>query len=239
MKRPLMLLAVALTFAGAVVGDSPRERQRPANLDVYRRCPMEGSAKSKCSRELNRLKNRWRKQPGKDDINPRVTLTAMLALGDDEFRWTIDQGAEIIGFVASVENTTGGESVNCGGNSKGANDFHINLVLDPSVARSGDYECQRAIVEITPRWQFLNGWSFNQVKKEIEGKWVKFRGWMFFDRDHLNQAFNTRDSNSPRCGGTKGPFKCGGPVNKKIWRATAWEVHPVTGYTVLPGPPID
>lgn len=207
------------------------------NLDVYRRCPMEGSAKTNCTREQNRLKNRWRKRPAAEDIDRRVTLTAMLEAGDDELRWSADRGAEITGFVVSVENTTGGESVNCGGNSAGANDFHINLVADPAIATSANYECQRVIVEITPRWQFLKGWTHAKLKAAMVGKWVSFRGWLFFDRTHLNESFNTRDSNSPRCGGTKGSFACGGPFNKRIWRATAWEIHPVTDFQVLPARP--
>lgn len=236
MEQRLALTILVLFLSLGI--DSPATAQRKtAKLDVYKRCPMEGSARSACSRSLNRLKNRWREAPSPKDINPNITLTAMLQAGDDEFRWNNDDGAEITGFVVSVEDSTGGESCNCGGDSKGAKDLHINLVLDPSVARSDDYECQRVIVEITPRWQFLRGWSFEQVKKATEQKWVTFRGWMFFDRSHLNEALNTRDSKSPRCGGRKASYECGGPLHYRLWRATAWEIHPVTNFTVLSGAP--
>lgn len=236
MKRWLALITVAL-FLCHGAGSLATVQRKTVNLDVYKRCSMEGSARNECSRSLNRLKNRWRKAPEPKDINPAITLAAMLAAGDDEFRWNNDHGAEITGFVVSVEDSTGGESVNCGGNSKGAKDLHINLVLDPAVAVEPDYQCNRAIVEITPRLQFLKGWSIERIKKETEQKWVTFRGWMFFDRVHINESLNTRDSKSSRCGGRTGQYKCGGPRNQRLWRATAWEIHPVTDFTVLPGPP--
>ncbi len=46
-------------------------------------------------------------------------------------------------------------------------------------------------------------------------KKVRVTGWMFFDSDHNTEAENTNP---------------GGPKN---WRATSWEVHPVTGFEVI------
>jgi hypothetical protein len=51
------------------------------------------------------------------------------------------------------------------------------------------------------------------------GKWVLFQGWMLYDSFHADES----ESTAP-----------GRPGN---WRATPWEVHPVTYYEVLDGPP--
>jgi hypothetical protein len=47
------------------------------------------------------------------------------------------------------------------------------------------------------------------------GHWVQFEGWLYFDLGHATEAENTARGN---------------PEN---WRATAWELHPVTKITVL------
>jgi hypothetical protein len=50
---------------------------------------------------------------------------------------------------------------------------------------------------------------------------------MFFDSDHCNEESNTIEA----AGGD-----CGGPGNG-VWRQSGWEVHPVTSFRVLSGPP--
>ena len=45
-----------------------------------------------------------------------------------------------------------------------------------------------------------------------------FRGWLFFDSEHTNAAENTN------------------PGNASNWRATAWELHPVTSFSIVPKP---
>jgi hypothetical protein len=47
------------------------------------------------------------------------------------------------------------------------------------------------------------------------GHWVQFEGWLYFDLGHATEAENTA------------------PGNPENWRATAWELHPVTKITVL------
>jgi hypothetical protein len=48
---------------------------------------------------------------------------------------------------------------------------------------------------------------------------VLFQGWMLYDHIHANESQSTA------------------PNNPNNWRATPWEVHPVTYYEILPGPP--
>ena len=224
--KPRIALSTTLTlFLLTTLGASTISPQE--NLDNYRDCPMEGSAKSECTQDQNRLKNRWNSAPSDNQINADITLGAILEQGDDEDRWSNDDGAEITGYVASIE-ATGPESCNCGSDADGETDFHINVVASPQ----SHSDCSRMIVEITPRWQHLKSWTFDQVKHDIEHKWVKF-----LDFYHLRESLNTRHSNGFKCGGKNGPFNCNGPRNKTLWRRTAWEIHPVTSYSVLSGPP--
>jgi hypothetical protein len=57
------------------------------------------------------------------------------------------------------------------------------------------------------------------ANSKFKGKWVTFRGWMLFDVFHETESEITNP---------------GGTAN---WRATLWEVHPVTGFEMLPCPP--
>lgn len=235
MKRHLFLtLAICLTFAGLsfLSFRTQSQSQSNANLNNYNNCPMEGSTKTACLQEINKLKNRWESAPSAGDINSAITLEAILAAGDDENRWSTDDGAEITGYVSKVTGT-GAESCNCGSTTQKFQDIHIDVVASPTVANGSNPECKSFVVEITPRWKKLKGWTLAKAKK-LEGKWVKFRGWMFFDRFHLKESFNTRNSTAFTCKGPTGRFTCGG--QKDIWRASAWEIHPVTSFEVVPAP---
>jgi hypothetical protein len=57
------------------------------------------------------------------------------------------------------------------------------------------------------------------LNDKINGKWVEFTGWLMFDTMHVDGAENTNP---------------GDPMN---WRATCWEIHPVTSFKVLANPP--
>ena len=50
----------------------------------------------------------------------------------------------------------------------------------------------------------------------LQGKCAEFTGWMFWDAWHDDEAENTAP---------------GRPGN---WRATAWEIHPITAIRVVP-----
>ena len=47
---------------------------------------------------------------------------------------------------------------------------------------------------------------------------------MLFDGMHSLDSFNTKDESHQRCGSLE---------VEEIWRATGWEVHPVTSIEVL------
>ena len=176
-----------------------------------------GTALGAQIRRLNQLKNRSA-APTQADIDPSATLVGILEPGWDYARWNENRAAEIVGYVVRVL-PGGKETTNCGALDRPHRDTHIELIRSPGdVAKT-----RRFIVEVTPRWRaamWAQGidWSTDRLKWALEGRWVKVRGWLFFDREHVSQSENMAHGN---------------PSN---WRATAWEIHPITGIEVVPGP---
>ncbi len=185
--------------------------------EVYHGCRMEGDAKSVSVQHLNLLKNRYH-APAPGDFDRAVTLQAMLVPGYDENRWKDTKAAEIIGYVHDVK-VGGVESCNCHAKDPLYRDTHIELVLDPMNAGGS----KRLIVEVTPRWRHIMqekgvDWTTRGLRKALLGRWVKVQGWLFFDSEHKNESENTN------------------PGRERNWRATAWEIHPVTSIEVVQRP---
>ena len=195
-------------FAGAVPG---------RNLEIFNGCGMEGDAHAPGVRALDRLKNRYM-QPSPQQIDSRITLAAILAPGNDISRWKVKEGAEIVGYVWDVKRG-GIESTNCRARDDADRDTHIELVLDPMHSDSS----ARMIVEVTPRWRHMMrerglDWSTRTLRERFLGHWVKVRGWMLLDGEHQRDSENTA------------------PERAGNWRATAWEIHPVTSIDVVTRP---
>lgn len=168
------------------------------------------------TRLANRLKNRVT-FPSPSDIDSRATLAALLEQDDDEDRWDQARGASVVGFVAAVK-ATGAESVNCGETNRTYTDTHIDIVL--SQGDAGDLS-RHVVVEVTPRWRAYmetqgENWSSTALRQRLRRRWVRFTGWLFWDFHHRGEARNTN------------------PNGSNIWRATAWEIHPVTEIRVCP-----
>jgi len=144
-----------------------------------------------------------------------VALEAMLAPGNDLNRFDENRGASIQGIVVRV--LPGGvESVNCHAQDFAHRDTHIELALSPTAVPT-----DRVIVEITPLWRQLMAargidWSTPSLNVNLVGRKVEVTGWLMFDREHVTGSRNTS------------------PGNPQNWRATAWEVHPITEIRVLP-----
>jgi hypothetical protein len=189
----------------------------PGPAEVINGCPMEGNASREDYRELNRLKNRVT-APQASDISGVITLAAILASGDDENRWANSQGAIVTGFVFDVK-AGSEESVNCGARTVATKDTHIELTL--SATDTG--RARRVIAEVTPRWrsykaQLGEDWSTGVLRNTLEGNCAELTGWMLWDWPHRRVAQNT----DPGAGDN--------------WRATAWEIHPVTSIRIIPSP---
>jgi hypothetical protein len=178
-------------------------------LDRY--CPASGLPLNSARRAEHLLKNRV-SFPSSEDFDVGVTLSALLQPGDDESRWSNTRSARIEGYVVSV-GRAGIELANCW--SPCRRDVHINVAL-----RSDAPASEQVIVEITPhlqRWAAVSGldWSAETLKRTLVGKWVRFEGWLFYDSEHAKESANT--------------FKEG----SDLWRATAWEIHPVTKIEIV------
>ncbi len=125
---------------------------------------------------LNRLKNRST-APQPNEINPAITMAALVAPGDDATRWRNDEGAEITGYVWNVKD-------------QADRDTHIELVPNP------EHREQKVIVEVTPRWRAILAqqgvdWSTAALRDTLRGRWVRVRGWMLFDTDSRDASENT------------------------------------------------
>jgi hypothetical protein len=180
-------------------------------LVLARNCPDAGIAFTTKARNLHRLKNRS-STPETSDFDLNVTLDQLLQPGDDRTRWTTEHAARIQGEVIDVAYARP-EATNCF--SPCRRDIHILVANKKGAAKN-----QQIVVEVTPRLQQLSSnqgidWSAQHLHDLLVGHWCEFEGWLYFDVGHTDEAENTAAHN---------------PTN---WRATSWEIHPVTRITVI------
>ena len=190
---------------------APRVRLLPPPSgppEVFNSCGLEGNASRPDIQERNRMKNRGT-APQASDIDASITLQAILQPGEDETRFEDSDGATITGFVFDVK-AGSTESVNCGATTVQFKDTHIEVTL----SSADTDQTRRFIIEVTPKWRAfkapLEDWSNVGLRNLIEGQCAEFTGWMFWDEHHQGDAENTD------------------PGGGNNWRATAWEIHPVT-----------
>ncbi|MBA2524858.1 MAG: hypothetical protein H0V18_03600 [Pyrinomonadaceae bacterium] len=172
-------------------------------------CPASGIAFTKERRDLHLLKNRTT-LPQPSDFDERLTLTSLLQPGNDSARWSTSRAARIEGYVVSVA-AARTELANC----YCGRDTHIHIAMRPDAPSS-----EHVVLETTPRieaWARTQGWDWSEetLKRKLLGRLVLFEGWLLFDSGHAMESENIAP---------------GTPHN---WRATAWEIHPVTKIEVL------
>jgi hypothetical protein len=172
-------------------------------------CPLEGKTTKSSVVALNRLKNRTI-APLQTQVNPAISLSAILTPGNDMSRWDTMQGAIITGYVVSVKHG-GPETVNCLAIDLKHTDTHIELAVHADDSDG----IRHMIVEVTPRMRAVmatkgKDWSTDNLRKTLLGHKIMVVGWMMLDKEHCNASENTNP---------------GGAHN---WRATCWEIHPVS-----------
>jgi len=167
-------------------------------------CPTAGLALTTRARDLHRLKNRT-SFPQATDFDPRITLDALLQPGDDTNRWSNTRAARIQGEVIDVAYARP-EATNCFNPCR--RDIHMLVA-----ARNGAAKTELVVVEVTPNLSI--GSSEETLQNQLVGHWCEFEGWLYFDVGHAEESENI----SP-----------GKPDN---WRATAWEIHPVTRIAII------
>ena len=180
-------------------------------LALAQDCPSAGIALTIRARDLHRLKNRTA-LPQATDFDSRITLDALLQPGDDRNRWSSTRAARIQGEVIEVA-YAGTEATNCFHPSR--LDIHIDIATRKGVARN-----EKVVLEVTPpmrEWARQQGmdWSAETLHAQLVGRWCEFEGWLFFDAGHAEEAQNTA------------------PNKPENWRATAWEIHPITKITII------
>ena len=190
------------------------DTSKVASDDIETECPDEGSAVSEKVRGLNVFKNRT-KFPIENDFDKGITLSKMLQEGNDKSRWSNMKAARISGYVYDVK-PGGAETCNCKTKEIDKRDTHIEIVLDPN----NQGKSKRVIVEVTPRIRMIMkskglDWSTKHIRARYLGRFVEIEGWMLFDMEHANAAENTK------------------PGRPRNWRATAWEIHPITSIKIL------
>lgn len=181
-----------------------------AALILKAHCPASGFAFSAERRELHRLKNRTT-IPQPADFDTAATLEKMLQPGNDHNRWSVTRAAKVEGYVVSLANGPI-ELTNC--YVPCSRDIHIHIGLRPDAPPR-----EQVVVEITPRlqeWARGQGrdWSEATLRRELLGQWCSFEGWLLFDSHHAGESENIA------------------PGRADNWRATAWEIHPITDFAV-------
>ena len=174
-------------------------------------CPDAGIGLTRRARHLHYLKNRSR-LPEAADFDTSVTLDALLQPGDDSDRWLNERAARIQGEVLDVAYAHP-EATNCYNPCR--RDIHIVIGNRKEAPKN-----EQVVVEVTPNlgdWAIEQGhdWTVKTLQARLVGHWCEFEGWLYFDVGHAEEAENTA------------------PGNAENWRATAWEIHPVTKITVI------
>jgi hypothetical protein len=170
--------------------------------------PVNGHVKTKLEAELNPLKNRTA-IPSK--ISSAISLSDVLKTGDDTNRFSNDDAAEITGYVVVKPKLEGKESCNCDKTDSADRDYHIEIALKATEKSKSNM----MVVEITPKLREKMKWSPKEIEA-LQGHEVKFTGWMLFDKEHIGISRNTAKKGA-----------------KEIVRATAWEIHPITSFSIL------
>lgn len=204
MKKTVLFLGVIGASFGAVV----------MGQEMFNNCGMEGSATTTDEKMQNRLKNRYAIPPPQA-YNKAVTFDELMKPGNDIIRFSTMQAAELYGYVYDVR-AEEAESCNCNKRDFKFRDTRIELIQNPGNTE-GKY---RVFVKVTPRIREMMtqknmDWSTNALRTQILGKFVKIKGWLFFDKEHMYLAENTN------------------PKNKLNTRATCWELHPVVEIEVV------
>lgn len=181
-------------------------------------CGIHGSAhENTIEYTQNVYKNRYNK-PKSTDFDSKLQLQDFLNGKAIEGKYSEEVAVEVTGYVFDVKKG-GVESCNCKTTDPLFKDTHIELTLND---RETGPE-QRFIVEVTPRIRQKLAeqgidWTTEALQQNIKGHNVKIQGWLFYDHSHKDENF--ADDPEDRRG-------------KNNWRATSWEIHPITNIEVL------
>jgi hypothetical protein len=244
-RQSLLIKSTVVAASGIVVTGlglvAPSNAPVPGDLDTLANgCSIAGVATAtQWEYTANQLKNRWHLPSADDNFNADATISVLAsALSDpkagpnkdpiskkannDAGKFvTISEGqtAEIDGYIAYVK-PGGVESCNCKSQDPQYMDTHIYVSATPQHANQTDKKfC--LIVEVTPRVrieqvQMGHDWATSTLISTLKpGTHVRISGYLFDDQEHRPNS--VADS----------------PSNANLWRASCWELHPVTDIQIV------
>jgi hypothetical protein len=187
-------------------------------------CSMEGGSKARTlnedDRSQNRLKNRFTAPDPVTDIDPKITIDSLDGPDATDLNKNLrtSSAAKVVGYIQDIR-SGGPETANCQVSDDEFWDTHIYIGRTRLAALK---DC--IIAEVTPRVrQTLRSgtaeWDTSVLKKTFRpGTKVEVTGWLFYDKEHWNNA-----ANNPKHA-------------VSVWRASCWEIHPVTNIVLLAKP---
>ncbi len=184
---------------------------------LHSQCPPGGKTKAGETPDeemvkFNKKKNKSSREPSKE---PETLSFANLKSGntkkDDREWWYEGAYVELTGAYLIEYKEQGGESCNCyeAENDKAKGDVHINIGTKTDLTKKNNN--YYVVIEITPSYKKLHP-NYKAELKELKGKKVVVRGYLFYDTEHEHNSINYCQS----CSETG------------VWRKTCWEIHPVT-----------
>ena len=216
MKKLPLLLMVILLFTTSY---APPPDDLTDILIDGKKCGPHGSAKEGTKEhKSNVFKNRF-DFPESADIDGSIDLEKISKAKENQPGFDNSKAVDIEGYVVEVK-PGGKETCNCKTTKVGFKDTHIEIVVNPNKKDA----TKRVIVEVTPRIRRIMqdqgiDWSTSNLKQSFKNKFVKIQGWLFYDVSHDKENYADDPDDD---------------IGRSNWRATSWEIHPVTYIDVLP-----
>ncbi len=181
-------------------------------------CGIHGSSRPTAKEYVqNPFKNRY-SFPKPTDFDTSLHLENFIdgTAAKDKFSQT--KAVEVTGYIYDVK-VGGKETCNCKTTDPLFRDTHIELTMN-------DHETgkeKRFIVEVTPRIRQIFAtkgidWTTEALRGKLKGQMVKVQGWLFYDFSHETENYSDDPNDT---------------IGKDNWRATSWEIHPVTSIEII------
>ena len=198
-----VFLVVAILISIVLVAQYVSKESFPKQTVQTSNCPPEGDSPKEKFQELDKLKNRTEK---KSYIDENIDVNSFLCSCPDQKKFSNTMYVTVTGYMVGLK-YGGAETCECHSKEKTDEDFHIEIAVN-----AGETDKSKMVVcEMTRETRSI---LFADLKKYIGHK-VKIEGYLFFDEEHWQNSVNTN------------------PTGTDLWRATAWEVHPVFSVVVI------
>jgi len=213
MRNISIVLAICLILFGSCRAQQETLQENLLNINGVD-CSIHGSsAPDRKEYVFNVLKNRYA-FPADSELLKEITLQQLAASASDR-DFPQDKAVIITATVGNVK-VGGVESCNCKTKDHQYRDTHIELIPDAQ----HDEPRYRVIAEVTPRLRLMMAakgvnWTTDELKHTLIGRKVRITGWLFYDAEHERESV----ANNPQ--------------GQHDWRATCWEIHPITAIEIL------